>query len=178
MSGAGPGRRPPGTPRGAGSGREPVVVIGIGNEFRRDDGVGPLVVGELRALVPGGVRLAVSDGEPVRLLEEWEGAKLAVVIDAVLRSGAAGPAPGRTFRLELDRAAAGPAAGVSSHGLGLGDAISLARVLDMLPERLIVHAVEITDCGFGAGLSPAVAAAVPAVAAAVLGDLAPVPWIP
>jgi len=150
-----------------------VVVIGIGNEFRRDDGIGPRVLDALRPLIPAGVRLAVSDGEPVRLLEEWEGAELAVVIDAVRRAGAGDPAPGRTYRLELDQAEAERAVGVSSHGLGLGDAISLARTLDMLPSRLIVHAVEITDCGFGSGLSPAVAAAVPAVTAAVLGDLAP-----
>ena len=48
-----------------------VVVIGVGNEFRRDDGVGLRVLETLRPLVPDTVRLVASDGEPVRLIEEW-----------------------------------------------------------------------------------------------------------
>jgi hydrogenase maturation protease len=60
-----------------------VVVIGVGNEFRRDDGVGPAVVASLRDRVPPGVDLVLTDGEPTRLIEAWTGAVLAVVIDAV-----------------------------------------------------------------------------------------------
>ena len=64
------------------------VVVGVGNEFRRDDGAGPEVIARLRALQPGdaglsGVTLALSDGEPGRLIDLWEGTSLAVVIDAV-----------------------------------------------------------------------------------------------
>jgi hypothetical protein len=33
----------------------PVVVIGVGNEFRRDDGAGLAVIERLRGLVPRGV---------------------------------------------------------------------------------------------------------------------------
>jgi len=35
-----------------GPGSGPAVVIGIGNEFRRDDGTGPAVIGQLRGRVP------------------------------------------------------------------------------------------------------------------------------
>ncbi|MGH3405779.1 MAG: hypothetical protein ACRDRJ_25285, partial [Streptosporangiaceae bacterium] len=34
-------------------------------------------------LVPPGVELVVTDGEPTRLIEAWTGAALAVVVDAV-----------------------------------------------------------------------------------------------
>ena len=37
-------------------GGAPVVVIGVGNEFRRDDGAGPAVLARLRDLAPPGVR--------------------------------------------------------------------------------------------------------------------------
>ncbi|HUJ06448.1 MAG TPA: hydrogenase maturation protease [Streptosporangiaceae bacterium] len=148
-----------------------VVVIGVGNEFRRDDGVGLRVLESLRPLVPDTVRLVVSDGEPVRLIEEWSDSDLAVVIDAV-RAGALGtPAPGRTYRLEIEQVGGEPLAAVSSHGLGLGNAISLARTLDMLPNRLVVHAVEVADCGYGTGLTPAVAGAADTLTTAVLADL-------
>ena len=74
-----------------------VVVIGVGNEFRRDDGAGPTA--RLRGRVPGGVELLVCDGEPTRLIEAWDGAALAVVIDAVRAEPAV---PGRLHRLVLD----------------------------------------------------------------------------
>jgi hydrogenase maturation protease len=147
---------------------ERVVIIGVGNEFRRDDGAGPQVVARLRGRVPDGVQLMVSDGEPAGLIEAWHGASLAVVIDAVRAEPAA---PGRLHRLVLDGAGAGQAHPVSSHGVGLGDAIRLARALQRLPERLIVHAVEAADMSQGPGLTAAVAAATDALVAAVLRDL-------
>jgi hypothetical protein len=53
------------------------VVIGVGNEFRRDDGAGPAVVAKLRDLASPGVELVTMDGEPTRLIEAWTGAALA-----------------------------------------------------------------------------------------------------
>jgi hydrogenase maturation protease len=145
------------------------VIIGIGNEFRRDDGAGPAVVARLSELLPPGVELTVSDGEPVRLIEAWQGASLAVVVDAVR---AEPPEPGRLHRFELYRPGSAAASGVSSHGMGLDEAIRLALVLERMPARLIVHAVEVADVSQGTGLTPAVAAATDALVAAVLGDLA------
>ena len=156
------------------------VVIGVGNEFRRDDGVGPAVLGLLRARlpragVPASVRLVASDGEPARLIEEWAGADLAVVIDALPPEpgpDSGSEPPGQVRRIVVDEVAAAPPGTASSHGLGLGEAIGLGRVLDRMPRRLVIHAVRAADCGYGTGLTPAVAAAADEVAAAVLRDLA------
>ena len=137
------------------------VVIGVGNEFRHDDGAGPAVVTRLSGRVPEGVELHLSEGEPTRLIEAWDGAALAVVVDAVRAEPAV---PGRLHR-------PGAARPASSHGLGLGEAIGLAQALDRMPGVLILHAVEAADLGQGTGLSPAVAAVIDALAAAVLRDL-------
>jgi hydrogenase maturation protease len=146
-----------------------VVVIGVGNEFRRDDGAGPQLVAGLRQRAPADVEFHVSDGDPAGIIEAWDGAALAIVVDAVRIDPAA---PGRLYRLILDRDQLVPDRAVSSHGLGLGEAIGLAQVLGRMPARLIVHAVEAGDVGPGAGLTPAVAAATARLAAAVLRDLA------
>ena len=151
-------------------GDTPVVVIGVGNEFRRDDGAGPAVVDRLRGLVPSGVGLVITDGEPTRLLEAWTGAALAVVVDAVR---AHPPHPGRVHRFVLDRPGPGATRTASSHGFGLDDAIALAVALDRMPGRLIVHAIEAADLTQGTGLTPPVAAAVGVAAAAVLDDIGP-----
>ena len=123
------------------------VVIGVGNEFRRDDGAGPAVVARLSGQVPEGTELVVSDGEPVRMIEAWDGATLAVVVDAVRAEPAV---PGRLHRLDLDRAGAALPGTVSSHGLGLGDCdrvrlgnrrgsiVVHARAFDGMQKRVVV----------------------------------------
>jgi hydrogenase maturation protease len=90
-----------------------VVVIGVGNEYRRDDGAGLAVVTSLRDRVPPGVGLVLTDGEPTRLIEAWAGAALAVVVDAVRADPLR---PGRVHRFELDRPLAGASRTASSHG--------------------------------------------------------------
>jgi hydrogenase maturation protease len=142
------------------------VVVGVGNEFRRDDGAGPAVISRLRALQLSDeglahVTLALSDGEPGRMIDLWEGTRLAVVIDAVRDTTMP---PGHTCQLTVDDLA-GPLTGTadgaaSSHGIGLGDTVELARVLGRLPARLTVLAVAGRDFGFGTELSAEVAAAV------------------
>jgi hydrogenase maturation protease len=154
----------------AGPGRPPVVVIGVGNEFRRDDGAGPAVIGQLRGLALPGVGLVITDGEPTRLIEAWTGAALAVVVDAVR---AQPPHPGRVHRFVLDRPGTGAGRTASSHGFGLDEAIALALALDRMPGRLIVHAIEAADLTQGTGLTPAVAEAVGIVATAILDDIGP-----
>lgn len=148
------------------------VVIGVGNEFRRDDGAGPAAVERLRGRVPAGVRLVVSDGEPASLLEAWTGADLAIVVDAV--SGGAAP-PGRLYRVAADGGDIGGlddlGADASTHSLGLGTAVGLSRALGRMPAALVVHAVEGADFGHGQGLSTVVGAAMDELAAAVLADL-------
>jgi hydrogenase maturation protease len=144
------------------------VVIGVGNEYRRDDGVGPYVVALLQDRVPPDVQLVISEGEPADMLEAWAGASLAVVVDAVR---AVPSVPGRLHRMVLSAAEALPATAVSSHGLGVEAAAALAAALGRLPGCLIVHAVEVADTTQGLGLTPEVAAAADMLAAAVLRDL-------
>ncbi|WFB05781.1 hydrogenase maturation protease [Streptomyces sp. LX-29] len=151
-----------------------ITVIGVGNAFRRDDGVGPAVVARLEeraadGALPAGVRLACRDGDPGRLIGLWEEAELAVVVDAA-HTGAG--CPGRIHRLEPDGRTAWGAGAASSHGLGLGEAIALARTLGRMPGRLVVYAVEGADTSLGTGLSPAVAAAVGPLAERVREELA------
>jgi hydrogenase maturation protease len=150
------------------------VVIGVGNEYRHDDGVGWAVVARLaeragRQPLPARTDLRVCDGDPARLITLWEATDLAIVVDA---AHAHPGHPGRVHRLELDGrrlpASGGP---TSSHGLGLGEAVELARALDRLPRQLVVYAVEGADTSLGTGLSAAVAVAVEPLTDRIAEDL-------
>jgi hydrogenase maturation protease len=150
------------------------VVIGIGNPFRNDDGIGPAVAARIEEQRPPGVRVIISDGEPSGLLEAWDGADLAVVVDAIHRVPAS---PGSIHRLTAGQLETGGTA-ASSHGLGVPDALRLGRALGRLPRRVVIFAVEAADTGAGTELSPPAAAALPEVVAAVMAELTPAKTAP
>ncbi|MBB5916734.1 hydrogenase maturation protease [Nocardia transvalensis] len=144
------------------------VVIGVGNSYRRDDGIGPDVASRIERLCLPGVLATVCDGEPTGLLDAWAGADLAIVIDAVLCEPST---PGRIWRTTVD-ALRGVTTATSSHALGIPDAVPLGRALGRLPHELVVIAVEAARLDLGAGLSAPVAAAVPRAVDAVRAELA------
>lgn len=163
-----------------------MVVIAVGNPYRRDDGAGAVVLERLAPLLrdlPGatgatgargavGVRLAELDGEPVRVVQTWEGSAIAWVVDAV-RSGAA---PGTIHDVAPDRVGElGGARGArlaGGHALGLGEAVELGRALDRMPATLHVLGIEGADFDDGVGLSPEVDEACTAVAARIAAAIA------
>jgi hydrogenase maturation protease len=142
-----------------------VVVIGIGNALRGDDAAGLKLAARLRE--EPGIAIRAHDGEAIDLLELWRGARAVVLIDAVRSGAAAGTvhridAGAEPLPLTLRRA--------SSHTIGIGEAIELARTLGGLPVRVIVYGVEGARFGAGEKLSDAVAGAIDSLADAVISE--------
>lgn len=132
-----------------------LLVVGIGNEWRGDDGVGPWIVDQLQAMELPGVRLVRSVADGLALLDVWRDAERVYVIDA-LRDAAR---PGEVLRVDALRQALPTASNYSSHAFGLPEAIELGRTLGQLPVALIVIGIEGRQFGMGKGLSPEVEAA-------------------
>jgi hydrogenase maturation protease len=142
-------------------------VIGVGNALRGDDVAGLLVARRVREL-EGALDVVELEGDPSRLLEAWREADDVAVVDAV----ASGAKPGSVIRFD---AAAGPLplelASSSTHALGIGDAVELARALGRLPGRLVVYAIEGANFEVGSGASAAVRGAVDGVARSIVAEL-------
>jgi len=134
-----------------------VVVIGVGNEYRRDDGAGIAVARRLHERFPSKVTVLEESGEGAALINSWKGATWVLLVDAV-RSGV--PA-GTIHRLDV-RAATVPAGffHYSTHAFSVAEAIELARSLDQLPRNLIVYGIEGGIFDAGTGLSSEVETAV------------------
>ena len=106
--------------------------------------------------------------EPTRLLDEWDGLDVLVVVDAVVTGGPAGalrrvdaddgPLP-RDLRL------------ASTHAVGVADALELGRALGRAPRRVVVLGVEGSAFGMGDEMTPAVMNALDEVVAAALVEL-------
>lgn len=130
------------------------IVVGIGQVAAGDDGVGLAVAREL-----AGRGLAVQESADASvLLGLLEAGHRVVVVDAV----AGGGPPGTVIRLAPDALGSGPTP-VSSHGLGVAEAIALARTLygpHRVAELAIVGVAIDRPRVHTMGLSLAVAAAI------------------
>lgn len=141
------------------------LLLGMGNPLRGDDAAGLLVARAVRERGPAGWAVRELEGEPVDLVDAWEGAERVVVVDAVAPAGEPG-------RVRCFDAAEGPLpaelAGASTHVLGLAEAVELARALERMPDRLAVVGIEAQGFALGAEPSPAVRAAAERVAERLL----------
>jgi hydrogenase maturation protease len=156
-------------PRARGAPRRRVVVIGVGNGLRGDDGAGLEIVRSLAARARAeAIEVREQEGEALGLLEQWDGAAGAVLVDAI-HSGAP---PGTIHRVD---ASAEPipallASFSSTHAVGVGEAVELARALGRLPRSTIIYGIEGACFDTGSDISPAVRAVIPELAAAVLAE--------
>ena len=140
------------------------LVIGVGNRWRGDDGIGPRTIEALARMDDLDADLVTLDGEPARLVSAWHGRQLVVIVDAVV----AGAAPGTVHVVTDTSQLPDPIGGASSHGGGITEAVALGRALGQLPDRLVVIGVEPATVEHSEALSPPVAAAVDAVITAVV----------
>jgi hydrogenase maturation protease len=144
------------------------VVVGVGNEYRRDDAAGLKVAALLEGRVPDRVSVVTCPQEPSRLLDAFEGVDGALVVDAC----SSGEEPGTVHRFDAAHGAIPERVFRSStHAFGIGEAIELARALGRLPASVIVYGIEGAEFGGGEGLSPEVVAAVERTAAFMREDL-------
>lgn len=136
-----------------------ILVIGVGNPDRADDGVGPLVVRQLPALP--GVRALFRPADGCALIEDWADAGALILVDAA----SAASHPGRVHRIDLScQPPPHTLRPSSTHALGVAEAIGLAQVIGCLPGRSVLYAIEGQCFGTGLPMTPEVAAAAPEVA--------------
>jgi len=145
-----------------GAGRPPrVVVVGVGNEMRRDDGAGFAAVERAAPRLPAEAEVSRCAGDVTRLLDAWDGADFAIVVDAARWPGAS---PGEvTWLSDLGADSAALATwgdALGTHGLGVAEVVRLGRALGRLPGRLDLAAIALADAAQGEGFSDEVERAV------------------
>lgn len=133
------------------------LVIGVGNDFRGDDGVGRVLARRLAALDQPNAEVRESSGESLSLMELWAGAEKVILIDAI-RSGAA-PGTVRRFDAGSQPLPAEFLQQCSTHALSLPEAVELSRSLGRLPPEVILFGIEGLSFEHGNRLTPTVARA-------------------
>jgi len=137
-----------------------LLIAGVGNVLRGDDGFGPAVIDALGELPRGVEAIETGTGGVALLQELLAGCDGLVLVDAVDR----GAEPGRLFELHPE---VGEAVHVADMHLANPDRVlSMAKTMGALPERVRIVGCQPLDVEpLDQGLSPVVAAAVPRAAA-------------
>lgn len=145
-----------------------VLIIGVGNEFRGDDGVGLLVARNLELNNIQNFQVMELPGEGTELMQVWQERERVIVIDA----SQSGMQPGEIVRLD---AGAGPLPtgffSYSTHAFGLAEAVETSRNLRNLPNSLIIFAIEGQNFAQGSDLSDVVLQSIKTVSDAVRSEL-------
>ena len=148
------------------------LILGLGNPFRGDDGVGAAVVATLqKGHLPRGVTVEDAGTPGLELLLLWQGYQRVLIVDAAEMGLEAGT--WRRFLLEeVDLPFDDASLQGTLHGAGLAESLALAKALDVLPPEMVIYGVQPAHCGWTAGLSEVVQTAVPALCEAIINEVA------
>lgn len=127
-----------------------MLVIGVGNDLRRDDGVGRVVASTIEEMALPGVRVLTRSQLVPELVEVMADSDRVVVVDASVES----------ISLTTRMATPGMDAVLTHHG-SPESLVSLARTIGLgLPDVYVVG-VPAADLGLGEGLTAPTAELVP-----------------
>jgi hydrogenase maturation protease len=126
------------------------LLIGVGNEYRSDDGVGLIVARKIYEKLIPSVTVKEESGEGAALMEAWQGFQNVIIVDAV----SSGAMPGTIFRIDANKETV-PIKffHYSTHAFSVSEAIELARVMNVLPPKIVVYGIEGNNFAAGTTIS-------------------------
>ncbi len=125
-----------------------IAIIGIGNPFRSDDGIGWAVIEALEGRVSSRVALHQARSDIAELMEYFSRYQTVYLVDACQGEGLIGSFKRIESLDELEQESF-----VSTHGFGLAQAIALAKNCRELPDRLVIYAIYVDRFQLGSELS-------------------------
>lgn len=145
------------------------VVLGVGNELLRDEGVGVIAARALmQERLPAGVRVVEGGTGGFDLVFELAGHDRAIIIDAADM----GAEPGAVRSFTLDEVETELVERVASlHQIGLPDVLEIGKLAGPMPEVRIIG-IQPKEVAPGTGLTAEVGEAIPEVIAEVRRVLA------
>ncbi|MCL5266826.1 MAG: hydrogenase maturation protease [Bacteroidetes bacterium] len=145
-----------------------ITIVGVGNEFRGDDGAGVLVVRKLREKVPADVRTAELMGDQSDLLELMRSTDALVIIDAVRSSAAAGT----IFRVDAsEEPMPENFFSFSTHAFDSAQVVELARALKALPRKVIFYGIVGKEFSYTSRLTPDVTESINLIQTNILNEI-------
>jgi hydrogenase maturation protease len=135
-----------------------IVVLGVGNRLMGDDGFGPRVIEALEKRdIPSNVEVMDAGVGGMAILSWIEGADKVVIIDSVQTGNVP---PGTVYRFTDKELPPSDMFMLSLHDLNLVDTINIGRIVQKMPDEIIILGVEVKRVAeFEDRLTPEVEAA-------------------
>ena len=134
------------------AGKKKILVLGIGNEMLRDDGIGPKLAKKLRNFLPSdNIDYATSLVGGMETIEIMKAYDEAVIIDGIItKDGVPGTVYFMTYPLNMNTLHLS-----NAHDISFDMSVKLARKLNIpFPEKITIIAIEILeDREFGENLT-------------------------
>jgi hydrogenase maturation protease len=141
-----------------------IIVIGIGQSLRSDDGAGLAAVQLWQKTYPASashpsVQIELVEVPGLSLLDRLLGKKAVILVDAA-RSGSK---PGTLLLIPATNLAAFEAGSASAHGIGVAEILELGQRLypEEMPMSMVLIGIEAGELGLGDTLSPEVRETLP-----------------
>jgi hydrogenase maturation protease len=145
-----------------------VLILGVGNLLRGDDGFGVHLIHSLAEhAFPANVRLLEAGVVSHQFIPLFREIDRLIVVDAV----EAGDLPGSIFRFAPAAMAFGSEQMVSLHQIGLIDVLQMAAWSGGEPETVVIGVQPKDAAAWSLELSPEVSAAIPKVKALIMEEL-------
>jgi hydrogenase maturation protease len=150
------------------------LILGLGNPILTDDGVGVRVAEAVKDCLPPDAPIDITEVSVggLTLMETMIGYERVILIDAIQQAGSR---PGAFRRMTLDdlRAISPTQHSASPHDASLITALQMGERMGLaLPREITIFAVQVENVtDFSDQPTPAVAAAIPRVTAAVLAEI-------
>lgn len=144
-----------------------IVIVGIGNPYRGDDAAGWAVIDGLKEKTGSVIKLVKQRGDIAELIDTFAQHKNVYIIDACSSSDPVGT----WKRIDVHKQSiVDENPQTSTHGFSLSQAISLAKNLRQLPNKLILYVINGDNYSISEILSPSVAISVECVINAILNE--------
>lgn len=146
-----------------------LLVLGLGNPLRGDDGIGPRVIEALQGhALPSGVDVIDGGTGGLAIVNLLSCRQRVIIVDAVNM----GLPPGHVQRFTLDEARlVDDHTNLSAHGAGLREALVLAQALGLLPDEVVVFGVQPQSLDWKNGLTEPVEAVLSSIVDAILDEI-------
>ncbi|HBP88288.1 MAG TPA: hydrogenase maturation protease [Nitrospirales bacterium] len=138
------------------------VIIGCGNLFRKDDGIGVVVVHRLQSYFSKhpqpDLQIVEAGTNGIDVLLQAQGANKLTIIDAC----SSGSEAGVIFHVSGRDLIHQPLPSFNPHNFRWDHAVHAGRIIfrDEFPQDITAFLIEVSDTTFGTSLSPAVAASI------------------
>lgn len=151
-----------------------VLICGVGNKLKQDDGLGPFVVEELEKVrLPENVEVADFGISGFKCALSIEGYDKVVFVDAISLPG---EKPGRLYRIKLDRDQLLGSPNLSSFSISLHETdlekiLATAAVLGIYPPHVVIIGCQPEETNVALGLTPVVKKSVPKIIELVMDEV-------